>query len=281
MSLALFTAWLDETIMFPTEIVDLILGFVHSYEDYTTLETCSAIFPQLVDCHLYSHIILPTYSPVQPTNPFSAGNYVVDPTKFSLTLIDRPHIANYVRVVCIFVGTPLAHDLPVISSILTMLSQINSITLSTHRRLTWSILDPGFRTAFQNTIRLPSLKEVNILNISSFPLSVFDSCNNLKRLLLFNPCTGGEAVTMSSYPRLCSLDVKSQTDMTMSRIVRWMETNTLQSLALLIDSIELITPFGTLLEACSATLVNLEFKYCWCGVLCFLSCNGSRSLTAI
>lgn len=42
----------------PTEIVDHILGVLHTDQDYTTLETCSVVFPQIVDRHLYSQITM-------------------------------------------------------------------------------------------------------------------------------------------------------------------------------------------------------------------------------
>jgi hypothetical protein len=89
--------------MVPIEVVDYILSLLHSEEDYTTLKTCSSVFPHLVDRHLYSQITFyipfsasPNHS--STSNLFNAkGTFVVDLTKFSLVLIDRPHIANYVR----------------------------------------------------------------------------------------------------------------------------------------------------------------------------------------
>jgi hypothetical protein len=45
--------------MIPTEILYQILGHLQSGEDYATLETCSVVFPQLVDRHLQSEIDSP------------------------------------------------------------------------------------------------------------------------------------------------------------------------------------------------------------------------------
>ena len=69
MSLALFITMLDETVMVPTEIVNHGLGFLQSDVEYTTPETCSAIFPELVERHHYSRIIFKTTWSTTPNSP--------------------------------------------------------------------------------------------------------------------------------------------------------------------------------------------------------------------
>jgi len=64
--------------MITPEIVDHILSFLHS--DHTTLETCSTVFSQLVDRHLYSHITL--RSPAGEDDTDEDAYYPVDPIKF-------------------------------------------------------------------------------------------------------------------------------------------------------------------------------------------------------
>jgi hypothetical protein len=242
----------------PPELVDHILGFLHGEEDYSTLETCSAVFPELVERHLYSHITFTR--PLCP--PITHDKYNVDPTKFSLTLIDCPHIANYVRSVRIYIRKARARELVVISSILPKLSQISSITLDTSvRPYRWPYLDSRFRAAFQDCLRLPSIQQLAISRVTNFPINILDHCENLTHLRLTSHCIVDESISTSfSYPRLCSLVVVGQTDVTISRIVLWIESNTLHSLSLLMDfSTADVTQFRTLIEACSQTLVNLEF----------------------
>ena len=190
---------------FPTELVDQILGFLHSDRDYDTLKTCSDIFPQLVDRHLYSQISICEDDTIN-----NEGTYTVDHNDFSLMLLDRPHIANYVRRIRVFMSGRCAFEQAQVSSILSNLSQIESIALSAYRH-SWNNLDPMFRTAIQNSIRLPSVKEVEIRFFDSFPLDVFDNCKNLRRLVLVGECTGGE--TVAELPRLRSLGVEIQRDM--------------------------------------------------------------------
>jgi hypothetical protein len=171
--------------------------------------------------------------------------------------MDRPHIANYVR--SIHMRNPHVLDLVVISSILPKLSQIESIALSALRPSTWDALDPRFRTAIQTILQLPSLKKAAIINIDSFPVSLFDDCRNLKHLILFSQCAGIDAVSTSSYPRLSSLYVENQKGLT--RMVSWMKSNTLQFLSLLMNGRTALSDFRILIGACASTLVNLELDH--------------------
>jgi hypothetical protein len=246
--------------MIPTEIVDYILSFL---QDYTTLETCSVVFPQLVDRHLYSKITFysPSDSLIDPAIPINdKGTYVVDAIEFSRVLLDRPLVANYVRdiriILAIGPAMQYAYLLPVISLILSSLSQIESIALSSNVR---STLNPEFDAAFQNSIRLPSIKAIAISNINGFSLDNFNDCKNLRDLLLYGVFQSDKihqsdkSVSASLYPRLSSLRVDSRSDFT--RFVSWVKSDTLHTLSLRMYG---FPRSRTLIEACSATLVNLE-----------------------
>jgi hypothetical protein len=278
--------------MVPTEIMDQIFSFLHSDQDYTTLKTCSVVLPQIVDRHLYSQITFYT-RPISALSDLLAisyinekrinhnGTYVVDPTEFSHLLIDRPHVANYVRVVRIIAVTGFSTGpeftllLPVI---LSKLSQVESIALRSRGPLPWSTLDPGFCAAFRNCIQFPSIKEVAISNINGFPLNTFHYCKNLRSLLLYGQFTAGKDLSTSSYPRLYSLRVDSQLDLT--RIVPWLKSNTLHTLFLRIHSLDGIPKFRTLIEACSLSLVSLELDDNYCGALYNLR-NITRRLISL
>jgi len=274
--------------MLAAELVDHILSFLQIDEDYASLKTCSLFFPQIADRHLYSHITFYAPDPkehipfmsyghafyAQRTN--SEGTYVVGPTQFSNLLVDRPHIAKCVRVLRIIAGigsnqpNPGPQEeptalLPVISSILSDLSQIESIAFSSRLFISWSTLDAVFCTALQNIIRLPSIKQVAISEISGFPLDIFHSCKNLKSLLLYDQCTAGVGASASSYPRLHSLRVSNEPDL--SGIIPWMRSNTLHTLSLCIREVDGFSNFLVLINACSASLVSLELDHKYCSAL--------------
>jgi hypothetical protein len=197
------------------------------------------------------------------------GTYGIDSMQFSRIIIDRPHVANYVRLVRIILGTTLSIKFAVLSSILANLSQITSIALGTTRSYPWGLLDLDFCMAFQNSIRLPSIKQVAIHNIQGFPLDSFDHCKNLNHLLLLGQCTRGADTPTTSYPRLRYLGLESQNEVTITRVVSWMKSNTLRDLWLRLERRLDLPQSRPLLEACSATLVNLKLSHTFGGELCF------------
>ena len=249
--------------MVPAEIVNHILSFLHSDHDYTTLETCSDIFPQIVDRHLYSQIGFTPYSPnglFPSRTSFNKGAYHIHPTKFLRLLVDRPHVANYVRVVVIHLPEKPDSTLFELSSILTILPHIESISLSASGVPYWHTLGPNFCMTFRNCIRLPSIKEIAITDIDGFSLDAFHACENLKNLILYGKFLGGEGSSTSSCPQLSSLSVDPRTDP--ARMVSWMKSmnpNTLNTLCLRMSQggggLPKLIP---LIKACSTTLVNLE-----------------------
>jgi len=258
--------------MIPTEIVDHILGLLHSDQAYTTLETCSVVFPQLVDSHLYSQItfkvnVLPQDFPgliaVKPLR-FTSENYVINPTIFSHILIQRPHVANYVRSVQIlFIDRASELEAPGISHILSTLPRIESIMVmirSPDYRFDWNRLGSRFCTAFQNILRLPSIRDVAISNFLGFSLRQFDDCKNLRNLLFRNVLFLEERASIPPYLRTCSLHIDCFDGLT--KLVSWMKTNTPHTLSFCIHAGQsLHCDFRTLIEACSTSLVNLDVDF--------------------
>lgn len=104
------------------------------------------------------------------------------------------------------------------------------------------------RAAFLRILRLPTLKEVSILDI---PLSAFDERQNLTRLLLRSDFSYSEPQVQSRYPRLSFLSL-GNLDLTM---VPWVRT--LSSLVLHVDDPD---GFQQLLESCSDTLIRLNMN---------------------
>jgi len=252
----------------PTELVDHILGFLHSDRDYDTLETCSGIFPQVIDRHLYSQITVFEDKPETISNEYK-GTYVVDPDDLSFILLRHPHIANYVRLIRIVISKKFpfrAGSFQVkVSSILPTLSRIESIALCASDLHSWYLVDLKLCTAVQSSIRLPSIKEVDISNIDNFPLNVFRDCKNLRRLILLCQLCRFTGKAVDEFPCLLSLGIEIQSDMAiMTRIV---SSCTLHTLSLSMTGPMDLPRCRTLIEACSATLVNLELDHSFWGEL--------------
>lgn len=246
--------WLLSTLMIP-EILDHIFGFLYNEQDYTTLEACSDVYPEIVDRRLYSDITL--YFNKAVSNKVS---YYLCASKFFNILTLRPHVGNHVRVVKIELpeASVGGDSIPVISSILPMLPRIESIVLHTGEEYHWPTMDRKFCEAVRNSLRLPSIKTSLIANFNGFPLDTFEGCINLEKMLLFGKFIDGEDPCTSGYPRLCSLAVDNQPDFT--RIMSWMKSNTLQTLLLRINHYDDFSKFRNLIEACSTTIVNLELS---------------------
>jgi hypothetical protein len=259
--------------MIPAEVVDYIFGFLHSDRAYATLEKCSVVFPHIVHRRLYSQIAfyilfgnLTGYSYSLEECIRCEPAYIVDPTKFFLVLNDHPYVANYVRAVNIIFmrmgsGPPYLDTfplVPLVASILSNLSRIESIAVIAPCTCSWPALHPRFRTAFRNCLQLPSIKAVNIgSSVEGFPLSILEDCMNLRGLQLYGWFADGEGVSTSRYPRLRSLCVDTQPDFT--RIISWMKSDTLHTLSLrVMGESPHFYKIRPLIKACSHTLVVLE-----------------------
>lgn len=260
--------------MIPTEIVDHILGFLCT--DHATLKTCSTVFPQIVDRHLYSHITLRT--PMMEDDTDEEDIYhVVEFNDFIDQLVARPQIILCVLGVRIVIAVMPGRDdvtfecLPMISSMLAVFRKIKSIELTVWGTFSWHALDSDFCSAFQNCLRFPSISKVAISGINGFPLDSFDGCKNLRNLVLCGQFMDSKKVSTSPYPRLSSLRIESrhrdesQPASELTTTVAWMETHTLQTLSLcMLQSLDL-PKFQPLIGACSATLVTLELDLSECG----------------
>jgi hypothetical protein len=261
------------------EILDKILGLLHSDSDYTSLETCSIVFPQFVDRHLYSQITLDIVGgprgliSILPLDDifyhtYQRTYYIVDTTDFLRMLADRPHVANYVRLVQIIIGDTrsffpqeLSNRLSLTSSILSILPHPESIMVGAHktRTMSWHTLGAEFSTAFRNSVRLPSVKSIAIFNMRHLSLDNFDGCENLENLILNDTFLQGGSVSTPPYPRLRSLHLVHYESFT--RVVSWLQkSNTLHTLSLRLFS-NSIPNFFTLIEACSTSLVNLDINH--------------------
>ena len=162
----------------PPEIIDHIFRQL----DPTTLATCSHANPYLsafAEPHLYADIVV-----------FDAGETEIDAEDDRRTflasdlhklLIDSPQITKYVRKLEICLYTIAADR---IAPILPMLLQLEVLFVTSVFYGYWQQLSREFREAF--TDRLSSsfsiLKEVSIIRLCNFPLSIYDNCKTVKRI---------------------------------------------------------------------------------------------------
>jgi hypothetical protein len=167
------------------------------------------------------------------------------------------------------------HTLPLVASILPNLSRIESIALNARSSSPWFTFPPKFCTAFQNSLRLTSIKAVDI-GSHGFPLSTLEDCTNLRDLQLCGSFTG-QGVSTSPYPRLHTLRVDSRN---VTRIVLWMKNRgPLHTLSLRLIYCTDFLHFRPLIVACSLTLVVLELNIGLCEFMDF--CHQRRSLTKL
>ena len=261
--------------MIPTELVDHILSSLHSDKDYTSLESCSVVFPLLVDRHLYSQITfyISGGTVLHSQSSFDSDDtYVVDSSVFSRTLSDYPHILNYVRDVRILPNAIRSLDpqhFQAISVILSLLTRIESLTLTTVRhpcglgsQIPWPMLGPVFSAAFQKSLRSPSIKTVVISNFAGFSLNIFKDCKALTTLGLYGlESIESEDVSTPPYPCLSSFHVNGRlSDWT--RVISWAKStlSSLHTLSLSTHSRFDFPRFRILIATCSASLVKLEIN---------------------
>lgn len=233
--------------MLPVELTDCILDFLH--DDHVTLRVCSKVFPQeLVERHLYADITF-LMMPEKMRNAVGDRAYrdprSIDPTAFQLLLVENPHVANYVRSLRIEVisQSGSGYDFALssscgdeISPLLYKLNRLESVTLTPRgMRVMWHALGDVFRSTFFKTLRQPTMKEVSILNIGRFPLSLLDDCKSLQSLSLQGTFSDIDLESTSPYPRLQSLRIIDQlsSQVFLTRLfTSWANTNSIRSLTL-------------------------------------------------
>ena len=270
--------------MLPPEIVDHILSFL----DPLTLKKCIACCPELSDIlerHLYANITLQDAESCQLNPCFQLVKL----------LSHSPHIANYVRSLTIRVTQPPFHrrgciqDVEIVSILQDKLQRLERVCLAPayeKSAVRWSDMHENTRAAFLMLPRLPTLKEVSIRDIEIFPLSTFDECQNITRLLLRGHSCHSDTLNwegqspypqldflsgnfrhsdtwqvQSPYPRLDFLSLESCPP----TLIPWVGSRTLRSLDFRVDDPDM---FQELLEVCSDTLTSLNVDlYAYCELL--------------
>ena len=183
---------------FPFDILDHIFGFLIT--DPASLVACSEahpVFSRMVEKYRYHCLTI---------DPESSG-------LLTKLLLDKPRIANYVRVLRIegeryplFSVRTAYFDS--IAAILPLFPVLRCIVLSYGGMMSWKQdLPQGFRKAVEDCFRLPTLRELHIDRyISNFPVSMLDNHANID---CFSLCGTPEVseVADTTYPQLKLLSV--------------------------------------------------------------------------
>ena len=241
------------------DVVDLILSFLQA--DTAALKSCNQAHPllsRLAQRHLYYKTTLDIKT---------GGDLEI--TELSSLLSKSPHIRNYIRILAINIfndsDSQLAHETPVVkavSSILTALPCLNKVTLihtkpwpSFINAKAWDTIHKTLRSSFADVLQQSSVTRVHLEGFSAFPLSVFDTCQNIKALSL-SYCDKFESSKLTSpSPHLESLSIHSRDPM----LFQWAidRIGHLTSLNLKPPTEE-CTVFRKVFEACAKSLTKLE-----------------------
>jgi len=271
----------------PTDILDLIFSFLQ--EDRTALRVCSQshrTLSQLAERYLYAHIGIGSDGAIK-SDEIQVGN------KLTAILSRRPRIANYVHsfeMDMAYNSTPW--DLTLSEGLLPILSSfpaLTKITLSARRNcVEWGFLPETFRIGFLDSLRLPAIKSVSIIWISSFPLSAFNGCNGVKDLTVEGWSLDDVSVTPddANRPLLESFSIKCCSGGALDRLITWAPTRNLRTLELsrlyhpsdygkvLSKSFDFLTSLNLHIGAhCAFYSVTGRFPLNFCHRLLCLSCK--------
>jgi len=240
--------------MLPAEIVDHIFSFLEA--NPFTLQKCIECCPglaKIIERHLYANITI--------CNTRSYHPQIMSCFKLWELLSHSPHIANYVRSLTIKVTRPpffrsrYILDVDAFLILQDKLRRLENVCLASAYKkpaeLLWPNVHENIKTAFLTFLRLPTLKEVSIKHIGHFPLTVFDQCQNITRLLLQGDFYQSDIRVEAPYPQLDFLSLGSCPP----AIIPWVKSRTLRSLDFRVDNPD---TFQQLLEACPNTLVRLN-----------------------
>ena len=251
------------------EILDHIFSFLVSHRE--TLIACSKdpVLSSIVKRHLHYHLIVN----IGNHNRETASNYALKPDHLAKLISEDPRILYSVRVLQIQLeldrtscqfwmpGAPavIAKHLDGFASLLLMFPVLERIMLTgTSEDCPWYWPD-AFRTALEDRLSLPTIKEVHIEGVKDFSFSLLDNCNNLKNLSLFGPFVRMDHHSVSTLPRLQSLSL-SNTFFIDPPFMAWIKShiNELRSLKCSVELQSGQRPLSTLLEVCSQTLNKLD-----------------------
>jgi len=251
--------------MLPFDIIDHILSFLQW--DRAALTSCSEADPllsRIAERHFYARIT------VEEQIAPSSDPYTFDQYQLYKRLHDNPRIAKYVRDLHLPVS-PVSHMLcipdmstkqePTIHLILPMLPLLERIALACPSKyVSWNHLPEKFQQAFMDCLRLPTIKELSLSDITDFPLSSFNRSQTLKKLELRGVMTFENPYPSSSLrPSFDSLSLYRCPPI--AKILPWAKTQTLRSLEIGPETDLIELPLLLQVWGPSLTSLNLNMGY--------------------
>src|SRR5260221_8166213 len=248
----------------PYDVLDYIFSFLKSH--HNSLVACSKAHPsfsQVAKRQLYHHIsIHPLISWARFTDP----GYILEPSKLIKLLSETPHIANYVRVLCIvlfdfrssrsYPSPEASRDLEEISLVLPKFSSLECIILNAPGCFAlWDQLPQSFTVAIENSLHLPTLHRIHVHNLD-FPLCILDNhpsinCFSLCGLPQIPDCSDGSKLQLTAL----SFNVTYRDDYPTS-FLTWAKRHIFNLQSLKCNFFE--GKILWLLEICSDTLNSLD-----------------------
>jgi len=138
---------------------------------------------------------------------------------------------------------------------LPLLEKLCLASVDGKRAAVWLEMHKNLRAAFLTFLRLPTLKEVNIQHIADFPLSAFDECQNITRLLLRGKFRHSDSEVRPSYPPLDFLSLQS----CLPTIIPWIRSHSPRSLDFRVDNWDM---FQDVLQVSNTlTMLNVDFSH--------------------
>ncbi|KAJ3510246.1 hypothetical protein NLJ89_g4790 [Agrocybe chaxingu] len=258
----------ESNIVLPVEILDYILSFLQG--DNASLNACANANPLLfaiAQKYIYRYVTV--------HNEKNSERDRYTPAHLCKILQESPHIAAYVQHLRIIISPPgimgwfLTRSLndQDIATVLPLLPALSKITLTTPRNgmVNWTRLNDIVQSTFLHTLHLPSMADITINSIDSFPLAAFDSCSSLKRLAIEDIATVDLQSTFeytSTKPKLEHLSIR-RFSLAFSQILDWLLRNDspditqLRSVDFQTMNSEDVNRLPVLLQQCSNTLTDL------------------------
>ena len=244
----------------PFEVLDYIFFLLRS--DPETLVKCSkvhSLFPQIVNKHLFYHIVIHlahlNLSTIVLSRPGFGYNLSV--SELIKLVSETPRLIDHVRVLEIDFFDPHTY-LEDLAAVLPAFSSLESITLMAWHVIVWANIlswSPSFKTAIKGCLHLPTMRELHIGDFE-FPLSLLCTNSNINSLSL----SGSSLIPDSSdhaFPQLNSLSIKHLRCSSLQSLSPWIKRHITDLQSLKCDSTD-EDFILELLDTCSNTLRNLD-----------------------
>lgn len=237
----------------PVEVLDHIFSFIKS--DSGSLSACSSahpMFAQIVERYFYHHIvIIPSTS--YPSDHLSG--YTLELSHIIKLLSDIPKIVDYVHIL----EFRRFHSIEDIAPIMFKFHAVQCIKLTFRPNPGMSSMPRHFKTALEDCLRSPALREVHIVDLRyRFPITILNDLPNITRLSLSGSFEPSTCCIDGPFPRLESFSLSRFTLCSRPGNFHWgNHIVRLRSFTCEYSNEEFLQKF---LQKCSDTLENLDFS---------------------